>query len=178
MSPVLRMSRGILNPNSRMEATIRSTALSFLRGLRAYGIRSATRQYFISKVFNTIWHNLSAGLTLLWAAVSMFSAALRGAVDCRSTVSDLRCCIDSMPISSLREGLSSGKQPGSREGGGDWLETGYGFSKNGRQALAIADTLSWPVRGTRITMHRNVSTSIAPDSRHAFARRCMSLHLP
>jgi len=35
-SPSLRTKQGILNPNSRIEAHIRSTPASFLRGLRAY----------------------------------------------------------------------------------------------------------------------------------------------
>ena len=42
--PLLRASTGILKPNSRIAAHMRSTAASFLRGFRAYGMRRSMFQ--------------------------------------------------------------------------------------------------------------------------------------
>ncbi len=47
-SPPLRTKHGILKPNSRMLAHMRSTAASFLRGLRAYATNLSMGQICIS----------------------------------------------------------------------------------------------------------------------------------
>src|SRR2546423_13146540 len=47
ISPLLRVRMGILKPNCVKEAFNRSTAWSFLRGLRAYGTNLLRGQYSI-----------------------------------------------------------------------------------------------------------------------------------